>query len=164
MSTRPNVLRRTMRPNTKSYRAAVAAIIRSVQAQHGLSDADLAEQIGCSVGTIQNARNERSNLDGVFLANLQFTFGANALDPFQNLSNARGVPEDATVIQDLNTIARLAEAIAGLAKVRDPDSEAGPSTGPNEAAQLLPILIDARAELDAEIASTRRAMLQVVGA
>lgn len=152
MSTRTNVLRRTMRPNTKSYRAAVASIIRSVQAQHGLSDADLAEQIGCSVGTIQNARNERSNLDGVFLANLQFTFGADAIDHFQALSAARGVPEGATVDQDLNTIRRLAEAIAKLADAMEDDSEAGSDIGPTEAKELLPVLRAARSELDKEIA------------
>lgn len=164
MTQRPNVLQRTMRPSTKSYRAAVAAIIRNVQAQHSLSDAELAEQIGCSKETVRNARNENTNLDGVFLASLQFMFGANAIDPFQHMSGARGVPADATVIQDLNTIARLAEAIAQLAKVRDPESERGTDTGPIEAAELMPILLAAQAELDAEIIKTRRAMLQVVGA
>ncbi len=50
------------------YREAVATIVRRIQKAHGLSDSQLAERIGCSAGTVKNARNEASNLDAVTLA------------------------------------------------------------------------------------------------
>jgi transcriptional regulator with XRE-family HTH domain len=151
-----------MRPTTKSYRCSVAETIRNIQAQHGLTDHDLAEQIGCSVGTISNARNERGNLDGVFLMSLQYAFGADAIDPVLALSGARGVPKDATCSVDMNPVVKLAEAIQKLAEAQRPDSEHGGGTGPKEARDLLPVLRAARSVLDHEIARLSP-MLKAVG-
>ncbi len=159
-----NVFARNSRPSTKSYRSAVAAIIRAVQAQHHLCDGELAEQLGCSIGTVRNARNEMGNLDGVFLASLQWAFGPDTLDPLQSLSNARGVPENSTCTTDVNPIIKLAEAIGKLAETQRDDSEHGPNTGPSEAVKLLPVLRQARAVLDHEIARvTPLAGLRSVG-
>lgn len=164
MTKSTNVFAKKARPSTKSYRSAVAAIIRTVQAQHHLCDGELAEQIGCSIGTIRNARNEMGNLDGVFLANLQWAFGPDTLDPLQALSDARGVPESATCSTDVNPIIKLAEAIGKLAETQREDSENGQDTGPTEAVKLLPVLRQARAVLDHEIARiTPLATLRSVG-
>ena len=157
-----NVLRRAMRPTTKSYRCSVAETIRLIQAENSLTDHELAEMIGCSVGTISNARNERGNLDGVFLMSLQYAFGADAIDPVLALSAARGVPSGGAGKIDKSPVVILAEAILKLAEAQQTESEHGPDTGPNEAAELLPVLRAARSVLDHEIARISP-MLRAVG-
>ena len=67
---------------TAEYRKAVGEIIRSLQAQHGLSDLDFAEKIGCCKGTVRGARNEESELGGVYLGRIEAAFGVGSIDPY----------------------------------------------------------------------------------
>lgn len=146
------VLTRRQRPTKNGCRSAIAQTIRNIKAGHRLTNDELADRVGCTGATIGNAENERNTLDLVTLANIQYEFGADAIDPFQALSNARGVPEGATYSTDLNPIVKLAEAIGKLAEVQRDDSEDGPETSPREAADLAVVLRSARAVLDHEIA------------
>lgn len=141
MPQRSNVLSRRARPTKKSYRAAVKQIIHDLQATYGLNDHDLAERLGCSGPTIANARNERTNLDGVTLANIEYEFGPSALDPFLELSGSRGIPlpvvDKATGCPEL----ALIEALRVVFATPDPDSS-----------ERIHTLRAARSELDKLIA------------
>jgi len=149
--TRLNVLARIPRPTQKAYRAAVAKIIRDVQAEYGLNDPDLADRLGCSAPTIANARNERTDLNGVTLANIEREFGPSALDPFLALGGSRAVPlmaEDAIT----NATLEISKALHLLIRTQCPDSPGGVATMACELHPIVGELRDARTKLDAMIA------------
>lgn len=73
------------RPSSRSYRAAVAQIVREVKARHGLNDERLAELVGCGEDTIKNAENEATNLNAVTLFSLAYAFGEEAIQPVRAL-------------------------------------------------------------------------------
>lgn len=73
------------RPTSKSYRVAVAQIIREVKARHRLSNEALAELIGCAEQTVANAENECGDLTAVILLNLGYAFGEEAIEPVRQL-------------------------------------------------------------------------------
>lgn len=143
-----NVLARRSRPTTKSYRSAVKQIIMGVQAQHGLHDGELAERLGCSAGTIKNARTEATNLDGVTLANVEYEFGPAALDPFLALGGSRAVPKDCSDEDAQDATFRLSEALHLLIAAQSPSSEGGIKITNAEIAAVLPQLRQARQTLD----------------
>lgn len=143
-----NVLPRRSRPTSKSYRAAVKHIVLGVQAKHELSDSELAERIGCSQGTIKNARNEAGNLDAVTLINIEYEFGPAALDPYLSLGGSRAIPTDTKVDNALSATEELSEVLHLLIAAQSPKSEGGVSVLPTELARMLPQLRDARQVLD----------------
>lgn len=73
------------RPSSKSYRSAVAAVVREVKARHGLNDERLAELVGCDKDTIRNAENEETNLNAVTLFGIAYAFGEAAIEPVRAL-------------------------------------------------------------------------------
>lgn len=73
------------RPSSKSYKAAVAQVVREVKAQHGLNDERMAELVGCDKDTIRNAENEETNLNAVTLLSIAYAFGEEAIDPVRAL-------------------------------------------------------------------------------
>lgn len=73
------------KPSRNAYRAAVKRIILDLKASKGLSDWELAEQIGCHKDTIENAQEMSSSLDVVTLLNVAYAFGEDAIDPVRNL-------------------------------------------------------------------------------
>lgn len=73
------------RPSTRSYRAAVAQVVREVKARHGLNDERLAELAGCDKDTIRNAENEETNLNAVTLFAIAYAFGEDAIEPVRAL-------------------------------------------------------------------------------
>jgi DNA-binding XRE family transcriptional regulator len=96
MATQPNVLCdapetvgavRSLfgRPSSRSYRVAVAQIIRDVKASNKLSNERLAELIGCSEQTVANAENECGDLTAVILLSIGYAFGEEAIDPVRSL-------------------------------------------------------------------------------
>lgn len=99
MSTAPNVLRQAPqssesdaftrslfgRPSGRSYRAAVAQVIREIKARKKLSNEALAEEIGCSESTVYNAERESGNLEAVTLLNIAYRFGEEAIAPVREL-------------------------------------------------------------------------------
>lgn len=80
------------RPTGKSYRAAVAQVVRDVKAKRKLSNEAFAEEIGCSEGTVCNAENERGNLEAVTLLSIAFVFGEDAIAPVRELYLCRPAP------------------------------------------------------------------------
>jgi len=94
MASAPNVLRcepetfgRSLfgRPASRSYRVAVAQIIRDVKARQKLSNERLAELVGCSEQTVANAENECGDLQAVTLLSIAYAFGEEAIAPVRNL-------------------------------------------------------------------------------
>lgn len=145
---RNNVLARRARPTKKSYRAAVKQIIHDLQVNYGLNDHDLAERLGCSGPTIANARNERTNLDGVTLANIEYEFGPSALDPFLKLGGSRGVPLPVTDAAAGSPEIALIDALRAVCGTPDCNS--------------IHTLRTARSELDKLIAAGEVSGLRVV--
>lgn len=127
---------------TREYRSAVAKIIRDIQACQGLTDADFAEEIGCSVGTVRNARNEESDLCTLFLTRIEKHFGAGSIDPVLALGGSRAVPLEADPNAD--ALPSTAAAVHRLAVARSPNSPGGERITHAELLSLEP-------ELDAAI-------------
>lgn len=152
---RTNVLPRRNRPTTKSYRAAVKEIILNVQGDQKLSDPELAERLGCSAGTVANARNERGNLDGVTLANIEYEFGPAALDPFLALGGSRAVPANVERCNGQEATMDLSQVLHLLIAAQCPASEGGVEITPTELARILPQLREARQSLDVLIDRAR---------
>lgn len=150
-----NVLARRHRPTTKSYRSAVKKIVMDIQATHALSDPELAERLGCSKGTIANARNEATNLDGVTLANIEYEFGPAALDPFLELGGSRAVPRNIDVDNSISATRELSQVLHLLISAQHPASEGGVEITPSELAAIAPQLRDARQALDVLIDRSR---------
>ena len=63
------------RVSNDDYRKAVSQIVNEIQGETGLDDEQLGERLGCSEGTVANARNKRGNLDPVTMLNLGALFG-----------------------------------------------------------------------------------------
>lgn len=150
-----NVLSRRSRPTTKSYRSAVKSIIVGIQGTHELSDPELAERLGCSAGTIKNARNEAGNLDGVTLMNVEYEFGPSALDPVLALGGSRSVPLNVAADDTVSATIELSEVLHLLIAAQSPASEGGVAVTPTELTRILPQLRDARQALDVLIDRAR---------
>lgn len=157
-----NVLSRRSRPTTKSYRDAVKKIVLGVQAQHELNDGELAERLGCSAGTVENARKEVGNLNGVTLANIEYEFGPAAIDPFLALGGSRGVPIMDGDAADGSAPVLLSELLHRLLAAQAPDSPGGLRILREEVAPHLALIIDARSKLDALIELAQGAPLKAV--
>lgn len=58
------------RVRNDDYRVAVSRIVLEVEAEFDWDDERLAEELGCSKGTVKNARLKKGNLDAVTMLNL----------------------------------------------------------------------------------------------
>lgn len=138
--------------SNNGYREAVALIVRRIQKDQGLSDNQLAERIGCSAGTIKNARNEASNLDAVTLANIERAFGPGAIDPYLALAGVRAVPLTPPVpVERLHPTLAIVEALHRIIETQMPDSEGGSRITSHELLTILTELREARGVFDALI-------------
>lgn len=128
-----NVLLPLMLPTQKQLRAAVAAIIRDIQHRHGESDQCTADRVGISVGTIRNARDEKTDLNALSIAKIGAIYGADAVAPYNALygATAHGV-----AASDAAPLTEMADALAALMR----------AGGPKARLDALPTL---RAALDA---------------
>lgn len=118
-----NVLTQSVTVTTSQYRAAIARIIRDLQAQHHLTDLDFAERVGCSVGTVRNARNEESDLGGIWLAKIERAFGTGSINPYLALGGSRAEPIDAQGNSDI--LPFIGRATVAIAEARDPNGPGG---------------------------------------
>lgn len=78
-----------------SYRAVVASIINAIKAETGDSDQDIADKLGCSKGTINNASNKVGDLSPVTMLKLGKKYGLHRLQPIAALIGARLNPQEA---------------------------------------------------------------------
>jgi len=102
------------RPSSRSYRAAVAQIIRNTKAVNRLSNERLGELLGCSEQTVANAENEVGDLTAVILFSLAYAFGEDAIDPVRELYLCAAV-EKSTPAQRIDRANReIAAALSEL--------------------------------------------------
>lgn len=73
------------KPDRRSYRAAVKQVVLDVKAANGLSSPELAEKLGVSKDTVENAEEEASSLEAVTLLKIAFLYGEQAIDPVRQL-------------------------------------------------------------------------------
>lgn len=151
--TRNNVMLPMAMPTQKSLRAAVARIIRAIQHEHHLTDEALADEIGVSIGTVRNARNELADLNAATIARVGARFGAGTLDPYAALYGARNVPIEAC---DADALPSLSGAVHRLAVAQSPGSKGGHALVHDELLDMLPDLRAAQAALSALICRAER--------
>lgn len=78
-------------PRQKAFREAVAKTIRDIKSAHGLTNVELAEEIGCCADTISNGENKHNDMNAVTLLRIAFRFGEAAINPVRGLY-LRNVP------------------------------------------------------------------------
>lgn len=133
-----------------TYRDAVATIVTRLQRAHSLSDGQLAKRVGCSAGTIKNARTRATNLDAATLANIERAFGPGAIDPFLALGGVRALPLAVEKLEHNPTLA-IVEALHRLIETQTPESDGGSKITSRELLSILKELRDARSAFDALI-------------
>lgn len=83
------------RVRSEDYRNAVSRIVKEVQLEMDWDDEQLGEALGCSRGTVKNARLKKGNLDPVTMLNLGALFGGQQrLRAIIALANGNPVPPD----------------------------------------------------------------------
>ena len=140
-------------PTQKFLRQAVAKIMRRVSLEHDLTDEQLADELGISVGTVRNARNELADLNAATIAKIGHKFGAEVLDPYAALYGARNVPLDAA---DTDALPSLAGAVHRLAVAQSPTSRGGTTLLHIELLDMLPDLQAAHKAINALICRAER--------
>lgn len=153
MPQRNNVLLPMALPTQKLLRQAVAKIIRRVQLDQELTDDDLADALGCSVGTVRNARNEHADLNAATIAKIGAKFGAEVLDPYAALYGARNVPLEA---EDADALPSLTGAVHRLARAQSPSGPGGVAVLHSELLEMLPELREAQKAISALIVRAER--------
>jgi transcriptional regulator with XRE-family HTH domain len=98
------------RPSRDSYRAAVKQVVLDVKARSGLDSEQLAEKLGVSKDTVENAEKMVSSLEAVTLLKIAFFYGEEAIAPVRALYLCAPV-EQATLIDRLDRIEAEARAI-----------------------------------------------------
>ena len=83
-----------------SYRASVAAVLNALKAEFGESDQDVADRLGCSATTVNNACNKRGNLDPVTLLKIGKEYGVQRLDTVMGLIGGKLAGQDAFCTSD----------------------------------------------------------------
>ena len=125
-------------PTRNELRKALAQIIRSVQAEHGLTDEALADRIGVSDGTIRNVRNERTDLNQETIAKLGARFGPECLDPWSACFGGRNVPKEAS--DGRISLTAVTGSLHKLSVATDDNSDGGGVITHRELADMLPDL------------------------
>jgi hypothetical protein len=148
--TASNVLLPISLPTRNDLRAALAQIVRSVQAEHRLTDEALADALGVSIGTIANVRNERTDLNQETIARLGARFGPEVLDPWSACYGGRNVRRDCADARV--SVATVTGAVHKLALATDPDSKAGAAVSHCELADMLGDLKAAQRTINSLIA------------
>lgn len=128
-----NVLSKSGRLTQSLTRSLIASSVRNVQAEYDLTDQDLADHLGCSAGTIKNARNGSSTLEAHTLFSLM-EVKATALDGLLHHFDRRSVPIAAKC--DTDALPSTANAVHKLAVVTCADSPGGKSITDNEALEI----------------------------
>lgn len=141
-------------PTRNELRSALAQIVRSVQAAHGLTDEGLADLLGVSDGTIRNVRNERTDLNQETIAKLGARFGPECLDPWSACFGGRNVPKDVT--EGRVSLTAVTGSLHKLSLATDEDSPGKEAITHGELADMLPDLKSTQRLVNALIARAER--------
>jgi hypothetical protein len=95
------------RVRSEDYRNAVSYIVKEVELENDWDDEQLAEALGCSKGTVKNARQKKGNLDPVTMLNLGALFGGQQrLRPVLALANGNPAPKEETTTEKRRRLLR----------------------------------------------------------
>lgn len=108
---RPNVLPLRDVPRQKSALCAISKIVRDLKAEHGLTNVELAEEIGVSAETISNAENENNLLNLVTFLRIWYEFGEDAVRPILNLAERQYAFEPETADDHIAAIRKHLDAL-----------------------------------------------------
>lgn len=150
---RNNVLLPIALPTQKNLRGAVSKIICGVQHDMDLTDEELADELGISVGTVRNARNKLTDLNATTIAKIGAKWGPERLDPYSALWGARNVPLE---YDDADALPSMSAAVHRLAVAQSPSSPGGTALLHNELLDMLPDLRAAQARINALIVRAER--------
>lgn len=100
MTQRNNVLQRNVTLTQSSMLAAVSSIIVGAQADTGDTDQDMADKLGCSVGTVANARNRKAAMNMLTVMKIGEIYGLDRLAPLMHLIGGKLAPEAAVCTSD----------------------------------------------------------------
>ena len=145
-----NVLLPMPLPTRSGLRAALAQVVRAIQAEHHLTDEALADAVGVSTGTIANVRNERTDLNQETIARLGARFGPECLDAWGALFGGRLVPRCGADARP--SVASVSGAVHKLALATEIGSRGGETVTHCELADMLPDLKAAQRTINALIA------------
>jgi hypothetical protein len=95
-----NVLTDCAPVTQSSYRAVVAGIINAIKAETGDSDQDVADRLGVSAATVNNASNKRGDLSPVTMLQLGRVYGLTRLQPVAAMLQAKLSPAAAVCTSD----------------------------------------------------------------
>lgn len=96
------------KPDRRSYRAAIKQVVLDVKARQGLSSEQLAEKLGVSKDTVENAEEEASSLEAVTLLKIAFLYGEDAIDPVRALYLCAPARDETTTEKRKRLIRELA--------------------------------------------------------
>jgi hypothetical protein len=80
--------------------AAVSSIIVGIQAESNDTDQDMADKLGCSAGTIANARNRKAAMNMLTVMKLGEVYGLSRLAPLMHIIGGKIAPEQAICTSD----------------------------------------------------------------
>ena len=158
-SMRPNmhgkvnrVLANTPLITERLYQSLASAAVRKVQLGHDMTDAELADNIGCSAATVGNARNMKGELHGRIFANLMRVEPL-ALEGLLAHFGRRSVPMEARC--DTDALPSLTNAVHRLAVAQSHTSPGGPAIHHVELLDMLPALEAAQEAISTLIVQAR---------
>lgn len=128
-----NVLPKRMRWTQSFVTGLIANAVRNVQAEHGLTDQDLADAIGCAKGTVKNARNGEGQMQPYTLFSL-LEISPTALDGLLHHFDRRSVSLGAKC--DTDALPSTAGAVHKLAVVTAADSPGGKTITDSEVLEI----------------------------
>lgn len=99
-----------------SYRGAVAGIINAIKSEFDESDQDVADRLGTSATTINNASNKRGDLNAVTLLRIGKEYGLHRLGPVMGLIGGKATPVEAVCTSDAHLPVGAARGQLFLAK------------------------------------------------
>lgn len=154
MTDRPiNVLLPMACPTQNKLRTAISKIICGVQHDTCLTDEELADELGISVGTVRNSRNRLTDLNATTIARIGAKWGVERLDPYSALWGARNVPLQC---EEADALPSLSAAVHHLAVAQSPTSPGGATVMHRELLDMLPDLRAAQARINALIVRAER--------
>ena len=135
------VLPKNRRLTQSLAKSLISQAVAGTQHKHSLTDQDMADILGCSAGTVQNARNQSGQMQVHTLFEI-LSVNETALDSFLNHYGRRSVPIEAKC--DTDAMMTTSGAVHSLAVVQSPQSEGGTVVTDRECLQIEP-------EIDAAI-------------
>lgn len=135
------VLPKNRRLTQSLAKTLISQAVTGTQHRLAYTDQDMADILGCSAGTVQNARNQSGQMQVHTLFEL-LSVNEMALDGFLNFYNRRSVPIAAKC--DTDAMMTTTGAVHSLAVVQSPQSEGGAQVTDRECLQIEP-------EIDAAI-------------